>query len=114
MVLVVPTSSTQAMSREVLETLMVLKLERLITAAQESGEPVSQILEIHPDLAMAAKLEATPRAMAEAMLWAESLSSLMSRASMTGKPSDTKEVLSALQGQTLRSLAESLASAEMA
>lgn len=102
-VLMLQVSRTQKIDRQVLPFLMIRKLERLISEAQDENQDVEALLAEVPDLEYAE----TPRQMAEMMIEADSLSLLISRAELSSsqKPLD---VQAQYQEQTLASLIEDL------
>jgi hypothetical protein len=106
-VLMLQVSRTQKVDRKILPYLMISKLERLISEAEDENQDVEALLEEVPDLALAAQYETTPRQMAEAVIEADSLSLLISRAELSSSPKPL-DVQAQYQEQTLASLIEDL------
>jgi hypothetical protein len=108
-VLMLQVSLTQKVDRKVLPFLMISKLERLISEAETRQVDLEAVLAEVPDLALAVQSATTPRQMAEAMMEAESLAELISRAVLTKTSPKPLDIQTEYQAQTLEFLLEDLA-----
>lgn len=102
-VLMVPTSATQQMTRGVLEFAIINKVRRLVNDAQENGEDVQSLLHLDPDISSVTWGAAfTPDEIAQNVLFADSLSSLLYSAELDSAPVQDPDLLEELEWQSLR------------
>jgi hypothetical protein len=106
-VLAVEANMDQEMTPYIFQTFLIEKLERLIAEAKEDGT-LENAMEIAPDWS-SEMIYNQGRQLAEALPYTDSLSELVSKATLTRAPS-TEEDLQELRDQTLLSLACDLTS----